>query len=258
MAEHDPGAYGRHAASDYDDLTALLVQDTAATVEALVELADGGPVVEFGIGTGRLALPLRARGVEVAGVEGSEDMRDLLRAKPGGSDIPVEIGDFAHARVPGAHALVALAFNTVYALPSQEAQVACFANAAAHLRPGGRFVLDAWLPDPGAFRGHQSVRTLAVRDDVVVVETALHDPVNQRMTTTKVRYRNGEVRLFPANHRYAWPGELDLMARLAGMHLEHRWGGWTREPFTADSTMHVSVYRRSEEETGARRDAPAG
>lgn len=243
MAEHDPGAYGRHAAGDYDDLTSLLVTDTADAVETLALLADGGPVMEFGIGTGRLALPLRARGLAVSGIEGSEEMRARLRAKPGGGDVPVVLGDFAHTRVAGEYALVALTYNTVYALPTQDAQVACFANAAAHLRAGGRFVIDAWLPDPAAFHRHQSVRVLAVDEDVVVVEAALLDPVTQRMATTKVRLRNGEVRLFPANHRYAWPAELDLMARLAGMDLEHRWGGWRREPFDARSTMHVSVYR---------------
>jgi SAM-dependent methyltransferase len=244
MREHDPGLYGARVADDYDDLMSKLGVDSDAAVETLAALADGGPVLEFGIGTGRLALPLVRRGIAVSGIDGSEAMVQQLREKPDAHDIPIVIGDFAHTRVPGEFSLVVLAINTVYALPSQDAQVACFANAAAHLRPGGRFVLDAWVPDPAAFRKQQALRTLWVDDEEVLVEAARIDPVTQRMTTTKVRFREGDVRLFPANHRYAWPSELDLMARLAGMHLEHRWGGWRREPFTAGSEQHVSVYRR--------------
>lgn len=241
---HDPSAYGRATAADYDALTAALVSDTAAAVERLAELAAGGPVLELGVGTGRLALPLVAKGLQVVGVEASPAMIAELRARDAGADVAVVQGDFATTRVPGEFALVILAYNTVYALPDQDAQVTCFANAAAHLRPGGRFVLDAWVPDPAAFRRGTALRTLSVAEDEVVLESARIDPVAQRMTTTKLRLRDGDVRLFPANHRYAWPAELDLMARLAGLALEHRWGGWEREPFSADSSAHVSVYRK--------------
>ena len=171
-------------------------------------------------------------------------MVSQLRARPDGADVEVAVGDFTSTRVPGAFALVVLAYNTVYALPDQDAQVACFANAAGHLRPGGRFVVEAWVPDPGAFRRGAALRTLAVAEDEVVLEAATIDPVTQRMETTRVRLRDGDVRLFPANHRYAWPAELDLMARLAGLRLEHRWGGWRGEPFDAASSHHVTVYRR--------------
>lgn len=244
MADHDPGAYGRYTAADYDELTALHVADTAEVVETLATLASGGPILEFGIGTGRLALPLAQRGFEVAGIEASEEMLAQLRAKPDGETVVVAVGDFTSTRLGGGYPLVVLAYNTVYALPDQDAQVACFANAAAHLRPGGRFVIDAWLPDVASFTGRQAVRVLAVREDVVLLEAAVLDPVRQRMTTTKVRLREGGADLFPANHRYAWPAELDLMARMAGLDLQHRWGGWARTPFTADSTHHVSVYLR--------------
>ena len=241
---HDPSAYGEATAADYDALAAALVGDTDAAVATLAELADGGPVLELGVGTGRLALPLVARGLAVTGVEASSAMIAELRTREGGADLPVVQGDFATVRAPGVFALVVVAYNTIYALPDQDAQVACFQNAAAHLRPGGRFVVEAWVPDPAAFRSGAALRTLAVAEDEVVVESALLDPVAQRMTTTKVRLRNGDVRLFPANHRYAWPAELDLMARLAGLSLEQRWGGWRQQPFTADSRAHVSVYRR--------------
>ncbi|WP_233257670.1 class I SAM-dependent DNA methyltransferase [Micromonospora sp. S4605] len=240
----DASAYGRHVAAVYDDTYAHL--DPAGAVERLAALADGGPVCEFGIGTGRLALPLLARGLTVAGIEGSPEMVAGLRAKPGGDRVEVALGDFAQTRVPGEYALVVLAFNTVFALPDQAAQVACFRNAAAHLRPGGRFVVEAWVPDPGAFRAGSALRPVRVAEDEVLLEAAVLHPAEQRMTTTKIRLTDGGVRLLPANHRYAWPAELDLMAELAGMVREHRWAGWAAEPFTDDSREHVSVWRRPE------------
>ena len=241
--EHDPTAYGAHIAEDYDEVTGGLVHDTAAAVDTLTALAEGGPVLELGIGTGRLAVPLVERGLAVHGVDSSEAMLERLRARDGGAAIPVTVGDFTDVALEETFTLAILAYNTIYALPTQDDQVACFANVAAHLRPGGRFVLDAWVPDPAAFHAGQTLRALAVHGADVLLEAAHIDPAAQRMTTTKIRLRNGDVRLFPANHRYAWPAELDLMARLAGLRLEHRWAGWRREPFTAASTHHVSVYR---------------
>ncbi|TDC81136.1 class I SAM-dependent methyltransferase [Micromonospora sp. KC606] len=240
----DASAYGRYVADVYDETYAYLTPDSA--VEVLAELADGGPVCEFGIGTGRLALPLVERGLTVAGIEGSPDMVAGLRSKAGGGRIDVAVGDFTHTRVPGDFALVLLAFNTVFALPDQAAQVACFRNAAAHLRPGGRFVVEAWVPDPAAFRNGSALRPVRVAEDEVLLEAALLHPAEQRMTTTKVRLTSGGVHLLPANHRYAWPAELDLMAELAGLRREHRWAGWTRLPFGDDSREHVSVYRRAD------------
>jgi len=166
----------------------------------------------------------------------------LLRAKPDGADIPVVVGDFAEASVPGTFSLVVLAVNTIYALPDQDAQVRCFANAAAHLAPGGRFVLDAWVPDLVQFSQGPSVRPRSVSDKRVALVLAEHDPVRQRINTTQVHLREAGVRLHAVNHRYAWPSELDLMARLAGLRLQHRWGGWDKAPFLATSTAHVSVY----------------
>nr|WP_236714966.1 class I SAM-dependent methyltransferase [Nonomuraea pusilla] len=240
----DESAYGRAIADIYD----VTVQDlpTGPAVDRLHELAGDGPVLEFGIGTGRLALPLAARGLRVAGIDGSAEMVEVLRAKPGGDRVHVAVGDFATTRVEGEYALVALTLNTVFALPSQEAQVRCFRNAAAHLRPGGRFVVEAWVPDPGAFRDGAALRLLSLGEDAVVAEAARLFPAEQLMRTTKVRLTRDGVRLLPANHRYAWPSELDLMARLAGMEREHRWSDWLGTPFTDDSREHVTVYRRSD------------
>ncbi|WP_432927125.1 class I SAM-dependent DNA methyltransferase [Microbispora sp. CA-135349] len=241
MGKFDASAYGRTIADIYDEMVGHL--PTGPAVERVSRLAEGGPVLEFGIGTGRLALPLAARGVTVAGVDGSPDMVAVLRDKPGGDLIPVTVGDFSEVRVEGRFALVLLAFNTVFALPSQDAQVRCFRNAAAHLRPGGRFVVEAWVPDPAAFRDRTSLRLLSLGEDEVVVEAARLSPAEQFMHTTKLRMTADGLRLLPADHRYAWPCELDLMARLAGMEREHRWADWSGAPFTDDSRAHVSVYR---------------
>lgn len=243
--DFDPAEYGRHIGAVYDALAASGFRtDTDATVALLVELAEGGPVVEFGIGTGRLAIPLAGRGLPVHGVEGSPEMAEQLHRKPGGAELPVAVGDFADTRVDGEFALVVLAANTIYALPSQDAQVATFHNAAGHLRPGGRFVVEAWVPDVGDFRAGRALRIVSIEDRRVVLEAAELDPVEQYMRTTKLYCGPDGLQAFPANHRYAWPAELDLMAQLAGMRREHRWEDWRRRPYTAASRNHVTVYRR--------------
>ncbi len=244
MADFDPTAYGASGIADeYDELYAGH-WDTAGTVDCLAALAGGGKVLEFGIGTGRLSVPLVERGLEVHGVDGSPEMVARLRTKRGGEKIPVVIGDFSSARAGSDFALVVLAANTIFALPDQEAQVACFRNAADQLAPSGCFVVEAWVPDVGAFRHNRTVRPRIMRPGTVSIETAELDPVAQMMRTTQVVFSNGSARLYPANHRYAWPAELDLMAQLAGMSREARWSDWHRSPFVADSAAHVSVYRR--------------
>ena len=243
MTDFDPSVYGAHIADEYDDLYADTF-DTDATVDRLAELAGGGPVLEFGIGTGRLALGLVERGLEVHGVDGSPEMVAKLKGKPHGDRIPVHLGDFSEIDAGREFALVVLAINTIFALPDQQAQVRCFANAARHLRPGGRFVVEAWLPDLAAFSRNRTVRPRILRSDVVSIEVAELDPVGQMMRTTQAVLRDGSVRLYPANHRYAWPAELDLMAQLAGLSLAERHEDWARRPFTAESRTHVSVYER--------------
>jgi SAM-dependent methyltransferase len=240
----DPAEYGRHIGAVYDALAdSAFHTDTEASVALLAELAAGGRVLEFGIGTGRLAIPLAERGLPVHGVEGSPEMVEQLRHKPGGADLPVAVGNFADTRVPGEFTLVVLAANTIYALPSQDAQVEAFRNAAGHLRPGGRFVVEAWVPDIGDFRAGRALRITSITDRRVVLEAAELDPVEQYMRTTKLFCGPDGLQAFPANHRYAWPSELDLMARLAGMRREDRWEDWRRRPYTAASRNHVTVYR---------------
>jgi SAM-dependent methyltransferase len=241
----DPGEYGRHIGALYDSLAgSAFPTDTDATVTLLAELADGGPLLEFGIGTGRLALPLARLGLSVSGIDGSAEMLEQLRSKPGGAAIPVTVGNFADTRVGGDVTLVVLAANTVFALPSQDAQVQTFRNAATHLRPGGHFVLEAWVPDIGDFRAGRALRIVSLQDRRVVLEAAELDPVEQHMRTTKLFCGPDGLQAFPANHRYAWPAELDLMAQLAGMNRVNRWAGWRRDPYTATSRQHVTVYRK--------------
>lgn len=243
MTAFDPTVYGASGIADeYDDLYEN-EWETDAAIERIAQLAEGGKVLELGIGTGRLAIPLVARGVEVHGVDASPAMVAKLREKPGGGSIPVAIGDFAEVDAGREFSLVVLAVNTIFALPDQEAQVACFANAARHLVPGGRFVVEAWVPDIGAFRHNRLVRPRVMGGDRISIETAEIDPVEQMMRTTQAVFSTGSVRLYPANHRYAWPAELDLMAQLAGLYREVRWSDWRGKPFTGESRAHVTVYR---------------
>lgn len=237
----DPTEYGRHFASVYDDVYADRSPDAA--VAFLAELADGGSVLELGIGTGRIALPLAATGLVVDGIDGSPDMVEQLRRKPGGAQLRVELGDFATTTMGRRYTVVVLAFNTINALPSQDAQVDAFRNAASHLDPGGAFVVENWVPDVGAFRRGRALRVQEVADHRVLIDVAELHPAEQRMTTTRLAFTAAGVRLLPANHRYVWPAEVDLMARLAGMRLEARWEDWDRRPFTDASTAYVAVYR---------------
>ncbi len=239
--DFDPAEYGGHYAAVYDDVYADLSPDDA--VRCLADLAGGGAVLELGIGTGRIAIPLAATGVIVDGIDGSPEMVAQLHTKPGGEQLRVEIGDFSATGTGRRYALVVLAFNTINALPSQEAQVETFRNAAAHLEPAGAFVVENWVPDVAAFRRGRAVGVHGVGERQVLVDVAELHPAEQRMNTTRLAFTNDGVRLLPMNHRYVWPAELDLMARLAGMHLEVRWEDWRRKPFTDDSATYVAVYR---------------
>ncbi|MBA2768964.1 MAG: class I SAM-dependent methyltransferase [Sporichthyaceae bacterium] len=242
-ATFDPAAYGSSAAADYDALHAEL--DPSDAVQALAALAGTGDVLEFGLGTGRLALPLVDLGFTVHGIEGSPAMVEALRAKPGGSEVPVVVGDFSRANTgKDDYSLVVLAINTIFALPSQEAQVSCFQNASRHLVTGGRFVVEAWVPDVGAFRNLSAVRPVRVHDGHIELEVATIDPSTQTMWTNKMHVTDTGVRLIAANHRYAWPSEMDLMARLAGMRLVHRWQDWNQSTFRDVSTSHISVWQK--------------
>jgi SAM-dependent methyltransferase len=215
-----------------------------AAVDVLEGLAGGGRVLELGIGTGLLALPLAARGVEVHGIDSSPEMVARLRAKPGGDRVPVTLGDFADAEAAGEFSLVFVVYNTFFALGSQEEQVRCFGNVAARLAPGGAFVVEAFVPDPAQFTAGHGLRVLHSEAGRVGLKVSQHDPVGQKIKSQHVVITEGGARLFPVEVRYAWPSELDLMARLAGLRLRARWGGWRREEFGAKSEKHVSVYER--------------
>ncbi|HET7517747.1 MAG TPA: class I SAM-dependent methyltransferase [Actinomycetes bacterium] len=244
MEGYRPETYGDRIADVYDAIMADL-PDPGDCADRLAELAGPGPALELGIGTGRVALPLAARGVEVHGVDASAAMVEQLRAKPGGEAIPVTMGDFADVPVEGGYRLVYVVFNTFFALLSQDDQVRCFAGVARHLTPEGVFVLTAFVPDLSLYSGGQSVRAHGLGLDHVRLDAARHDPVAQRVDFQHVLMTADGIRFLPGALRYAWPPELDLMARLAGLRLRERWGGWRREPFDAASGLHVSVYEHA-------------
>lgn len=239
----DPVAYGDRWAGIYDERVAWRAGDVEPVVDLLADLAGDGPALELGVGTGRVALPLADRGVEVHGLEASPAMVERLRAKPSGADLPVTVGDMADMDVEGSFRLVFAVFSTLFALPSQEAQVRCFNGVARHLAPDGAFVVEAFVPDPARFEGGQTVRAVEAGPERVVLEVSRHDPVRQRVATTEVTLAGESRDLRPLTLRYAWPAELDLMARLAGLRREARWADWRGGPFTGASHRHVSVYR---------------
>jgi SAM-dependent methyltransferase len=210
-------------------------------VDRLAGLAGGGRALEFAIGTGRVAVPLAARGVPVTGIELSRPMIDRLREKADDRAIPVVHGDMATARADGEFALVYLVYNTISNLLIQDEQVACFANAARHLRTGGRFVVELWVPDLRRLPPGTDAAVFAVESGYVGFDT--YDVVAQQVVSHHLRLAgHREARVFRSRHRYVWPAELDLMARLAGFRLESRHADWSGGAFTADSRSHVSVY----------------
>ena len=196
----------------------------------------------MGIGTGRLALPLRERGVRVHGVDASRAMIERLRAKPGGADVAVTIDDFSRVTLDETFALVFVAFNTFFNLSTADDQVRCFRNVASMLRPGGVFVIEAFVPDLGRFERGQRLAVSRMEPTAVWLEAAVHDSSNQLVDAQLLRLSSEGIRLFPIRIRYAWPSELDLMAQIAGLRLRERWAGWNKEPFSAASAGHVSVY----------------
>jgi SAM-dependent methyltransferase len=242
MDRYGPETYGEQIADVYDEWHAGM--DPAETVELLASLAGTGPVLELGIGTGRVAIPLAARGLEVHGIDASRPMVERMLAKPGGERIDVTFGQLADVAVDRSFSLIFIVFNTFFALLSQEDQVRCFANVARRLEPGGRFAMEAFVPDVARFDRGQRVHAINVDVDRVRLDVSLHRPVEQRVDAQHVVITGEGVRLVPVALRYAWPSELDLMARLAGLRLRHRWGGWDRAPFDDDSQKHVSVYEK--------------
>jgi SAM-dependent methyltransferase len=232
------------AAQRYDTPgTGMFAPDVLGpTVDRLCDLAGGGRALELAIGTGRVAVPLAERGVPVTGIELSQPMIDRLRTKVGEETIPVVIGDMATARAPGEYSLVYLVFNTISNLLTQAEQVACFRNAAGHLAPGGRFVIELWVPELRKLPPGQQATVFQVEEGYIGLDT--YDVLNQQVVSHHFNFGEGkQARLTRSPHRYIWPAELDLMAQLAGFELESRQADWTGTEFTADSRSHVSVYR---------------
>jgi SAM-dependent methyltransferase len=242
---HEDGYFEERVAARYD-VSAADMFDAAAVdpaVDLLAELAGTGRALELGIGTGRIALPLAQRGVRVHGIDVSRAMVARLRAKPGGEDIGVTIGDFARTTVEGSFSLVYLVFNTISNLTTQAAQVACFQNAAAHLDPGGSFVIEVGVPGLQRLPPGETLHAFHVSETRWGFDE--YDVATQGLTSHHFEIVDGRVERLSVPFRYAWPAELDLMAQLAGMALRERWSGWKREPFTSDSRQHVSVWEMS-------------
>jgi hypothetical protein len=238
----DDGVFGEEVAARYDELYAEQFDPAVVepVVDFLAELAGDGQALELAIGTGRIGLPLSRRGIPVHGIELSRAMVARLQAKPGSEEIGVTIGDMATTRVPATFTVAYLVANTIGNLTSQEAQVACFRNVAAHLEPGGCFVVELIVPDLQWLPPGESTRTFQFNYDHVGIDA--YDLPNQRLTSHHFTLHDGRWKRFSVPFRYAWPAELDLMAQLAGLRLRERWGGWKRELFTSDSRKHVSVW----------------
>ena len=241
MEGYDASTYGDRIADVYDELYAeAAFLETDSAVAKLAELAGEGPALELAIGTGRVALPLAARGVDVHGIDASESMVAKLREKQGGTTIPVTIGDFADVAADGAYSLVYVVFNTFFALDSQDEQVRCFQNVAARLAPGGAFVIEAFVPEPDRYQGLVNVSKIEAER----VQLNLHtvDRAEQRSRSQHIVLTEQGARFYPVSIRWAYPAELDLMARIAGLRLRERWSSWDGQPFTKTSGKHISVY----------------
>jgi SAM-dependent methyltransferase len=242
--EHDrPNRYGELWADVYDDEHAFMVPPDAQ-LGVLADLVGNGRALELGIGTGRVALPLAKRGIIIEGIDASPSMVARLRAKPGGEGLQIVIGDMATLDVSGPFRLVYVMFNTIFALLTQDAQIACFRRVADLLEPSGCFCLECFVPDLGRFNDAQSIRTVSVDDDGVRVDASRHDPVTQQITSAIIHIRADGTSVRPMRLRYVWPAELDLMARLAGLRLRDRWGDWNGGAFTAESRAHITVYQK--------------
>ena len=240
----EDGYFDERVAARYDESAAEMFDPAAIdpVVDLLVELAGSGRALELGIGTGRIALPLARRGVPVHGIELSKAMAARLRAKPGGEDVGVTIGDFATTTVDGTFSVAYLVFNTIMNLTTQAAQVACFRNVAAHLEPGGCFVVEVGVPALQRLPPGETIHAFHVSESRWGFDE--YDVARQALTSHHLEIVEDRLERLSIPFRYAWPSELDLMAELAGMSLRERWSGWKREPFTSDSSKHVSVWEK--------------
>ncbi|MFI6638675.1 class I SAM-dependent DNA methyltransferase [Streptomyces sp. NPDC050504] len=244
MTADEDGYFGEEIAATYDESSAerFRPEEVAPAVDVLAGLAGDGGALEFGVGTGRIALPLSGRGVPVHGIDMSRAMVARLRTKPGGDAVAVTVGDFATTRVPGTFGVAYLVFNTINNLTTQDAQVDCFRNAAEHLAPGGCFVVEVGVPALRRLPPGQSAVPFGIGPAQWAFDT--YDVVTQAMSSNYVTIADGRAEHRSIPFRYVWPSELDLMARLAGLRLRDRWENWKGDPFTAESDQHVSVWEK--------------
>ncbi len=243
MADYDESTYGERIAEVYDGLNDILGYHPSEAVEFLAPLAKGRRVLELGIGTGRIALPLTQRGIRMHGVDASPAMVEKLRGKPGGADIPIELGNFANLKIGGRFSLIYVVFNTFFGVLTQDDQVRCFTRVAKRLTPDGTFVIEAFVPDLTRYdRVGRRTSTTLISDERTLMEVSKLDAASQRVHSQLVAIEDSGVHRYPVELRFAYPPELDLMARIAGMRLRERWGGWDRRPFTSESANHISVY----------------
>jgi SAM-dependent methyltransferase len=240
----DDGYFDERVAARYDESSADMFDPAVVdpVLDFLVELAGDGRALELGVGTGRVALPLSQRGVSVHGIDMSSAMVARLREKPGGKDIGVTIGDFATTTVEETFSLAYLVFNTISNLTTQAAQVACFGNVAAHLEPGGCFVIEVGVPELQRVPPGETFHVFHMSETSWGIDE--YDVANQGLISHHFEIADGSLERNSIPFRYTWPAELDLMAQLAGMTLRERWSGWKREPFTSDSRKHVSVWEK--------------
>jgi SAM-dependent methyltransferase len=236
--------FDERIAAGYDAASADMFEPAVvdATVDFLAPLAEGGAALELGIGTGRIALPLARRGVPVHGIDISGPMLERLRAKPGADAVGITVGDFATTRVDATFRLAYLVYNTITNLTTQDDQVACFRNVAAHLEPRGCFVIEVYVPELRRVPPGETVHPFAVTPTHLGFEE--YDFATQIAHSHHYWVVDGRLETFSAPYRYAWPAELDLMARLAGLERRERWGDWDRSPFTGESRKHVSVWEK--------------
>ena len=241
MGDYTVSTFGESIADQYDSLFSDVDPNQ---IDRLCELSGDGKVFELGIGTGRIALPLLERGVEIHGIDASPAMLEKLKLKDKDGIIPVQIGSFAEFEVNEKFDLIFVVFNTFFGLLTQEEQTSCFKCVSKTLKPNGKFLIEAFVPDLARFDGGQTIRTSGVSTERVKLECSQHDRATQTVISQLVIIDDQGIRLYPVNIRYAWPSELDLMAELANLKFVDRWGGWDKQPFTSSSTFHISIYEK--------------
>lgn len=242
MSDYNDETYGELIADVYDDWYSEV---DPQMLEMLARLSGGGRALELGIGTGRVAIPLAARGMKMYGIDSSPAMLEKLRTKPGSEDIQLHQGSFVSIPFQEKFDLIFVVFSTFYGLLTQDEQIQCFNNVAAHLNSKGMFVIEAFVPDLTRYQGGQSVRAVQLESQQTRLVASMLDPVNQIITSQFIVLDKSKTEVKPVKIRYAWPSELDLMAHMAGLKLVYHWDNWGQSPFTSNSSKHIAVYWRA-------------